>query len=659
MKFIKLEVTNFACYYDTHEINLETDKDKNVIIIIGSNGFGKTTLFNAINWALYGEEYEKELRDNRNREITDYINEIALSEALLENATADFNCTLYFEHDNKNYYISQYIELEPIKKDDGSIGSKKRFRNTELYEIISEGDHKPIEHYKLLLDSILPNNVRDYFLFDGDRISALASPGSSQEVRDAIYRVVDLELLTNAAEHLNELSKEYAREAKRESKGELKDIEEKYLKERENYDKKKKEENDIKEELFSINRQIGTLESELKNIPDTSELQIKRNKLKNEVNNLTQHKNNCFIEIRKYSYLAGLSFASDECIDLLNELNSKREKGEIPRNISKTLLEDMLKIGECFICKEKIIKGNNLYKCINERLEHESKKKSNEQLLEYFFGIQDLSDNISNSKNSLSISDKKISDIDGNIKDLNLEIDQIDKDLKGIPKSDITGITNKLKELRDDLISNTRKSTTVHSYLKDLEGKIAELEKERNELSKKQSKVAELQLREKLARDSADEITKIYDVFAEDSRKSVEELTIEEFKKFVKSVAEYSVLLSNEYELEILDSNGNRALQRLSMGQSQCLSLAFITAIFRVSEKNPPLVIDMPFGRLDETVHGIISKRLPEITSQLILFLLPNTEWNEKTKKNLKSKAKFIYELDFDKTYRKTKIIKL
>jgi DNA sulfur modification protein DndD len=92
------------------------------------------------------------------------------------------------------------------------------------------------------------------------------------------------------------------------------------------------------------------------------------------------------------------------------------------------------------------------------------------------------------------------------------------------------------------------------------------------------------------------------------------------------------------------------------MGQSQCLSLAFITAISRVSEKNPPLVIDMPFGRLDETVHATISARLPEITSQLILFLLPNTEWNEKTKKNLKMKASHIYELEFDAVNRKTTI---
>ena len=159
MKILKLELTNFACYYGDHIIDLDTDDKKNVIIFIGSNGAGKTTIFNAINWALYGEEYEKDLMKLKKRAITDYVNETALEDAYKENATADLLTTLYFEHDSKKYYITQYLEIKPVKEHNKSLRAEIKFRKTEMFNIMSDGDHVPIKYYNLLMDEILPNNV--------------------------------------------------------------------------------------------------------------------------------------------------------------------------------------------------------------------------------------------------------------------------------------------------------------------------------------------------------------------------------------------------------------------------------------------------------------------------------------------------------------------
>lgn len=362
------------------------------------------------------------------------------------------------------------------------------------------------------------------------------------------------------------------------------------------------------------------------------------------------------ISLRKSAYISSLSFIGDDCTALINVLNEKRNKGEIPRSVSKILLEDMIKMQSCFICKKEIKEGNELYIAITDRLETERKRKSNEELLEYFFGMKDLSELIGDAMGNLKDSDVEINKYDKNIKENNLEIEQIDIELKKFPQVDIVGITRELGKLRDEHVRQSVNENQCNDRIASIEKLINEYDKQRTELAKKQHKVLSSQLRENLARTASNEIDLIYDKFAEESRVSVEKLTIEEFKKFIISSSEYEVSLNSDYELEVLDSNGNRALQRLSMGQSQCLSLAFITAISRVSEKNPPLVIDMPFGRLDETVHEVISERLPALTSQLILFLLPNTEWNDKTKRNLKPKSEFIYELEFDSKKRETKI---
>jgi DNA sulfur modification protein DndD len=84
MKFEKLIIRNFSSYYGEHELELNTDDEKTVVIIIGGNGFGKTSIFQAINWALYGEDYERDLNKYYNKKIADYINESAFSEGLRE-----------------------------------------------------------------------------------------------------------------------------------------------------------------------------------------------------------------------------------------------------------------------------------------------------------------------------------------------------------------------------------------------------------------------------------------------------------------------------------------------------------------------------------------------------------------------------------------------
>ena len=64
----------------------------------------------------------------------------------------------------------------------------------------------------------------------------------------------------------------------------------------------------------------------------------------------------------------------------------------------------------------------------------------------------------------------------------------------------------------------------------------------------------------------------------------------------------------------------------------------------------------MPFGRLDEDVQDNIAQRLPDLASQVILLVLPGSEWNKHTQSILKKKASDIYTLEFDNKNRQTTI---
>jgi DNA sulfur modification protein DndD len=315
--------------------------------------------------------------------------------------------------------------------------------------------------------------------------------------------------------------------------------------------------------------------------------------------------------------------------------------------VSQTLLKDLLEMRRC-VCGTEFAEGDLIYQTLKSRLQAEAQRSSDQALLELLFQLNAASDRISDAARGLADKDGEAEQYQEARRALDMGIKQVDAELEKLPQEDVAELRKQLKERREGLQRVARKQENLANSIAQCNERKDELEKERDKLAAKQGKVRGLQEREKLARKATEVLGSMYVKFAEDSRQAVEDLTKKEFTNFMESARGYSVALSEGYELQVLDPNGNLALQKLSMGQSQCLSLSFITAIARVSEKNPPIVIDMPFGRLDSGVHNAVSARLPEITSQLVLFLLPDIEWNDKTSKNLRSKASHIYQLDYD-----------
>ena len=73
MKFSNIEINNFRQYYNSVNVDLETNDEKNIIIIGGRNGYGKTNFLLSIVWCLFGdkisqidENFKKEIQKEKN-----------------------------------------------------------------------------------------------------------------------------------------------------------------------------------------------------------------------------------------------------------------------------------------------------------------------------------------------------------------------------------------------------------------------------------------------------------------------------------------------------------------------------------------------------------------------------------------------------------------
>jgi DNA sulfur modification protein DndD len=653
MRFKSLELENFSSYYGKHKVVFNTSKEKPITIIVGGSGEGKTSIFDGLNWGLFGDLYESTLKDESQKEILDYVNVSALGIAKKNDEAVEMSSTVNFEHENYEYRVQHAICVMPR-------GDKKEItdKSAVLYKVHPNGNAERIANIESFLNEILPNNVRDYFLFNGDRINKLAMPGSSGEIRDGIYRVVDLEILQNGYDHLEAVARKYRKEAVSNARGEMANIEEKYERAYQELDNLEKKRENQKTERRAIEDNIEIVEAKLREMEGVKKDQNKRDVLNERYKNMRSSLKSLIQEIRNTASIAILSNTIPSIDMLLTELDKKREKGEIPSTISTSLLKDILEIKRC-ICGSEFHEGDVLFAELKRRLEKEQDKlTTGHDLLDLFYDLGTAKNQIENAINKLPNLETKRTDLEQKSLEISKDLKTILERLQDQPEEEISKLAKNLGEFNNDLTNIRISLNQIDTRIKHKEEEIKQLQKVREEMGLKQEKVRKSQLRETLAQKAADELRSIFDQFAEQSRLEVQQLTRDEFTKFIPNVDRFTVGIDSEFHYDVRDTTGQPALQQLSMGQKQTLSLAYITSISRVSEKNPPLVIDMPLGRLDQEVQINVAERLPYLSSQVILLLLPGAEWNEATKRIFSSKTSDLYELNFDKKLFQSSILR-
>ena len=127
MKPIKLIMSAFGPYAgEMPAIEFSEFEDKGLFLIAGDTGAGKTTIFDAICFALYGETSGR-FRDTKN-----------LRSEYAEESTETY-VDFYFTHQGRDYHVWRRPEYERKKKRGSGVTAIKE--NAILYS----GDHTPIE----------------------------------------------------------------------------------------------------------------------------------------------------------------------------------------------------------------------------------------------------------------------------------------------------------------------------------------------------------------------------------------------------------------------------------------------------------------------------------------------------------------------------------
>ena len=175
-----IKITNFRSYYGLNSIDFRTGVDKNITLISGKNGFGKTSFLTALIWGFYGKLMSK-VEDKYRLEINSFGGYKNYIKQQFNRFQKKESCVQVEILISELMIPSMPCENITIKRSFNVLSSK------EDLEILIDGDSneltKKIGFETFINDFILPREIAKFFFFDSEKIVSLAEAKTKEELK--------------------------------------------------------------------------------------------------------------------------------------------------------------------------------------------------------------------------------------------------------------------------------------------------------------------------------------------------------------------------------------------------------------------------------------------------------------------------------------------
>jgi DNA sulfur modification protein DndD len=648
MHLRRIELRDFKAYEHAFFEFPPPEGGRNVILIGGLNGFGKTSLFEAIALGLYGRDALSLINrarpgiDDEERRVSfrNFMRGV-LHAAALAAGRRSVSITLDFEDRygqplriNRRWH---YLDSGDLQPDSDEL----RILEGVARRPMGPPDDEPYPeswYREWIFRHFLPTNQASFFLFDGEAAAVFAERDMTTQIKDCIEGLLGLIWLKRLADALKTYADDRRRQIPRDSSDEIVRLEGEIASAEEELHKKE-------QRLEFINRAL-------------SEAETARDRLVKE--------------------LSGYGPATQAQLQELIEEQKRQEKAyeEAGRDLNRLEENDLplALVGQLLSRKteERLEQEFRLERWVSGREETRLRLESVWSEIERGLGeVVPPLDDAQRARIKIAIE----SGLDrlwnppppgmpdhmrhphatgGTRSQIRLRLQQA----RSVHVEKITGLvkksneaSGKIKEL-DRLIESVKMAgpelEAKRRELRDLNVRIAGLNRERGEIDNLlRSKGAELdQKRRELARMTeriagsapflrraarADQIREMLKVLAEEAWPLQAEAIAQEMTRAVQNMAHRSdyfhkVEISPSGELRLLSRDGRNMRELdLSAGEKQIFTQALFAAVAKVSGRTFPLVIDTPLGRLDEEHRLNVLRHLADREGQVIL-ISTNTE---------------------------------
>lgn len=661
MLFKRITFDNYKTYYGTQKVDLYIPPDvkekegKNIILIGGLNGAGKTTILKAIKDVLYGK---REISDEEYKQtFSNVINNTFYGEGgrecsvslVLETDSGDeweLKVKWYFNA----YKVMTHDEREVTIKTSGAYVPKKSLVGN-------------IEQYNRMIDKIMPYYASPFFIFDGEEVKEIIIRQEQNEMKEAIHKITGMNSYKQLIKDLNTLKSDLEAKVVKAQRGSQTHV-------------LKKQYEEIESSLNELEAKAKEIREKIKGYEEKIILyKNKRNKILSQNSrsreeiikrqaqistHIAQHKNS-LDQLLKESMIPII--LKDEVKKLQEQLKLENKVREakimkqaslrpyhqfmdsllnipITPPLTKQQIEQINKIGEDIWINQNDIK----FSLQNELVElHDISTRDYHTIMNFPL------------KNEQSIS-KQIN----NIEKLEQELESTEAELRSAPEfKDTAEENNKIEQL-------TKIVGQLMLQLKSVNNKIQQNRDLKSTLMNKLTRNSENngdlhELKQQLEQTDSvltalnRYITEVTTLKANFIREEFTKMLVklfrkqDEFGKIEFDINTFTVRLFNDKMQEI-------SIKDRSAGEMQMISSALIWALIKVSDLDLPVVIDTPLGRLDSHHRNqLINHYYNELSNQVVI-LSTDTEITQDYVDVMKKHSYKQYMLDYNESKKYTLI---
>lgn len=647
-EILKIEMQNYRQYHGETTIDLNTDRGRTINIIEGQNGAGKSNILNAVTLCFY----EQETHQSEDLDTLPYV-----SESVLEDLDPGEKATGYIEvhlgEKEPRYIFRREFEtyVTPGDYNDQTKDLKLRMLKNDQYELVQS----PLT----TLNGLLPAEVKDYFIFDGEALTEFFEEGFKQRVRDGIIDVSHIGVLNDSIDHLDTVRGEIQRKAGN-IQGEPAKIQEEIDEVEAEIEQLEDRVAELEEQRDETQSQIDTIETKLRGASDAEvqELVETKDSLKQDIKDLKQERDDLRQKALNKLIRVGPAVYATRALEFTEQqLDELSEKGQLPPKVQDWFIEELIEDGECF-CGRPIEAGSDVEDHLQE-LRNSMSDVSTDQL-EGKSEIPRVIREGNDGAEEIRDLRRRISDKDTKIRDKEQSLKEKKEKLRGIDVPDdidVSELATQQDDLEDQKEELNIKIGQKQNQIDNKQDEVNRLEERQKEELRKKGRSTEILQQVSFAETALEEMRGIREEILTRIRRETEQNMNYYFNDLIWKEDEYEIHLADDYGVEIQspDSTDNR-IGSLSAGEKQVLALSFMAALSDISGFSAPVLIDTPLGRISSKPKERIAQNLPDyLEDTQMTFLMTDEEYTDEVQGQMQHRVANEYQLVYSDG--KTKVV--
>ncbi len=642
----KLRIQNFGPFEKEHEILFSLEAEKNITLITGEQGSGKSTIFQMIYWLLFPEfetdKKENELKFLRSHHIFKAVNETKLNSinigesfkvgGLLEFETVDKSNEL------KTFEIERYVEF--IKTKNGLEYKEKTFDKSEIIKVYK--DSSPIEDIDDFFNSIVskyfPESVRDFVFIFGEGLTTILSESNIGKLKNFSLNISDYPKIKALTIYFERVCDYYTRQYNQlmainqnlqERAKKIEDLKE----ERKGYQQQKKE---IQGKLGELSNQITEWTKKISQVKEDIGFVRKYNQNNNDLRRYQKERKKIIVDRDKLlkRYLP-IIYLEETMNGILEDISQKREDGIIPGKLTKEILTTIRTRPNTCVCGKEWDSTGDMIKNIDELISFSESSIIGEYAVKFETLVESKLKIVKDGKKEILLKHKEFIEKNKKINKTKGEIEKLKRDLT--PEQQTEDWFVQIKKLEDKIEEGIKLKGSLEEKIKytneliestteDIKIQQLQYSKDTTSSKKKIKGSEDLERAKSLVEYYLKIIEEITDSVAEQIRLKCENETLKSMHLLTRRPENWSKINIIDEEkgwiIRAITSSGS-TITNTSSGQTNILGISFISSLTNVLDIDLPLIFDSPFSNIDAITRTQVVENLSEMYNgkQIIFFV--------------------------------------